>query len=97
MDKIKKIEKYSNPKVVFLKAMRIYGKDVKLQISTRKDKKYMILNPENNKWVHFGQIGYEDYTKHKDEERRNKFINRNKRWANAQKYSPAYMSYYILW
>jgi hypothetical protein len=26
----------------------------------------MILNPNTNKWVHFGQLGYQDFTKHND-------------------------------
>jgi hypothetical protein len=36
----------------------------------------MILNPNTNKWVHFGQIGFEDFTYHKDEERRLRYLKR---------------------
>ena len=25
----------------------------------------MLFNPTTSKWIHFGQMGYEDYTKHK--------------------------------
>ena len=91
------IYNYTNPDIVFKKAKKIFGKDVNIKLSTRKDKKYMILNPNNNKWVHFGQYPYEDYTKHKDKERRNKFRQRNSKWADADEYSPAFMAYYILW
>lgn len=91
------IELYSNPKQVLKMAKKIYGNDVEIDYSTRKDKKYMIKNPETNKWVHFGQMNYEDYTKHKDKIRRNNFRQRNSKWADADEYSPAFMAYYILW
>lgn len=91
------IELYSNPRIVLFKAKQYYGKDVEIDFSTRKDKKYMIKNPETNKWIHFGQYGMEDYTKHKDNLRRELFRHRNHKWANTDKYTPSYMSYYILW
>lgn len=94
---MKEIEKYSNPKIVLSKAIKLFGKNVKINYSTRKDKKYMIYNPNNNKWVHFGQMFYEDYTKHRDKLRRNLFRQRNHRWANSDIYTPAYLSYHLLW
>ena len=97
MSKEEEILKYSNPKTVFLRAKRLLGKDVEIKLSTRKDKKYMILNPDNDKWVHFGQIGYEDYTKHKDKLRRELFLKRNHMWVNKGKYTPAYLFFIILW
>ena len=47
--------------------------------------------------VHFGQMGYEDYTIHKDEKRRELFKKRNHKWETAEKYSPAWLSYYLTW
>ncbi len=47
--------------------------------------------------VHFGQMGYEDATKHYDLNRINRFKKRNWKWRNAPKYSPAYLSWYLLW
>lgn len=91
------IEDYTNPNKVFQNAKRIYGNNVKIKLSTRKDKKYMLLNPDNNKWVHFGQIGYEDYTKHQDNKRRQLFKIRNQKWAEQDLYSPGYLSYYLTW
>lgn len=73
-----------------------YGKDVKLYVSTRKDKKFMVLNPEGKR-VHFGQRGFSDWHLHKDTERRDKFRTRNARWANAPKWTPAHLAYYVLW
>ena len=57
----------------------------------------MVLDPNTNKMVHFGQMGYEDYTKHHDENRRQLFRKRNHKWATAEKYSPAWLSYYLTW
>lgn len=91
------IQEYSNPKIVLKKARKLFGNDVMLELSARKDKKYKILNPETNKWVHFGQMGYEDFTKHKDENRRELFRKRNHKWADKYEYSPAYLSYHLLW
>lgn len=68
-------------------------------MSTRKDKKYMIQDP-NNKWVHFGQMGYEDYTKHRDDNRRMNYLNRASkikgRWK-TNKYSPNNLAIHLLW
>ena len=89
------INKYSNPSIVMKKAKELHLNPI--QLSTRKDKKYMVLNPKTNKMVHFGQMGYEDYTIHKDEKRRELFKKRNHKWATAEKYSPAWLSYYLLW
>lgn len=97
MTKEEDIKLYSNPDKVYKDAKKLYGKDIEFDISIRKDKKYMIKIPNTNKWVHFGQMNYEDYTKHKDIERRNKFRIRNHKWANADIYSPAYMAYHLLW
>ena len=94
------IKQYSNPKVVFKNAKKYLGKDVNIQLSNKPAKKYMILNPNTNKWVYFGQIGFEDYTKHKDEKRRE---NNLKRTANIRgnwkdnPYSSNMLSRQILW
>lgn len=97
MNKEEEILKYSNPKIAHKKAKLLFGNNIEFKISTRKDKKYMIKNPNTNKWVHFGQMGNEDFTKHKNELRRERFRTRNKKWSNSDEYTPAYLSYYILW
>lgn len=88
---------FSTPEIVYKKAKKIYGPNTQIKESTRKDKKYMILNPETNKWVHFGQLGFEDFTKHKDPKRREAFRIRNKKWSKQSPYTPGYASYYLLW
>jgi len=93
MDKICEV---INPEFVLKQLKKYYGDDVDLYLSSSKNKKYMIFNEEGKK-IHFGSILYQDYTKHQDEKRRNNFRNRNKRWADADKFTPAHLSYYLLW
>ena len=97
MDKSKEILKYSNPEVVFRRA-RDYGIN-HIAISTHASKKYMIRTPDN-RIVHFGQFGMEDFTKHKNEKRRSAYLAR----ANGikgdwklDKYSPNNLSINLLW
>ena len=90
------IYQYSDPKIVFDLAVKKLNNET-LAISTRKNKKYMIINPVTSKYVHFGEMGYTDFTKHKDEKRRMLFMNRNSKWKNAKPYTPAFLSYYLLW
>ena len=75
----------------------IYKKPVKT--STRKNKKYMILN-DDNKYVHFGDNRYEDYTIHNDLERRKRYLNRAKNikgnWKK-DKYSANNLAINLLW
>jgi len=98
MNKEIEIYNYSNPVEVLQKANDIFGEDIELRISTRKNKKYMIRgNFTNNKFIHFGQFGMEDLTKHKNERRLMKFRNRNWRWKFQEPYTAGYLSYYLLW
>lgn len=98
-NKLVELRKYSDPRIVVQRAIKLYGKNVDIRVSTRKDKKYMIYDPKKRQWIHFGSFNppMEDYTKHGDEIRRMKFQIRNHRWAYAPKYSSAFMSYFILW
>ena len=86
----------SDPYTVYTKFKKIYPCDSDIKISTRKNKKYMIYDPNIKKWFHFGST-MEDYTRHGDKQRRINFIRRNKRWADADMYSSAYASYTLLW
>ena len=94
------INKYSNPKKVQEKAKKYLGEGAIIYRSAKKDKKYMIYNPNTKKWVHFGQMPYEDFTKHQDPKRRENYLKRtaNMRgnWKN-DKYSANNLSREILW
>lgn len=101
INKRREVEKVSNPDRVYHNAMIFLSEfdDIELDFSTRLSKKYRIKGEfTNDKWVHFGDMNYEDYTKHQDEDRRRKFLHRNKYWIqDYDKYSPAWFSYYLLW
>lgn len=96
----KKLKKYSNPVIAQKKAYKCLGKTAKLYPSTNPVKKYDIYDPIANKWVHFGQIGYEDFTKHRDKKRRKNYLTRtfNMRgnWRENS-YSANNLSRCVLW
>ena len=73
------INTFSNPREVFEKAKKYLGRNAIIKLSDRKSKKYMVLNPESNKWIYFEQMGYEDYTKHQDLVRRERYLKQTNR------------------
>ena len=89
-----KLEKISNPNLVF-KKFKKSGLGGTIHISDLESKKYYVISPEGKK-IQFGST-QEDYTYHKDETRRNNFKSRNAKWRTADKYTPAYLSYHLLW
>ena len=93
---MEKICKVSNPKMVLKQLEKYYGDEVDLYLSTSKNKKYMVFD-EDGKKIHFGDLRYVDYTKTKNKLKRDSFRNRNKKWKDADKYTPAHLSYYLLW
>jgi hypothetical protein len=100
-EKYNELKKFSNPNIVKKKAVEIFGKDVKIAVSTRKGKKYMIQDPQG-RWVHFGGFNppMEDYTKHQDPERRRRYLARATKirgeWA-SNPYSSNSLSLSLLW
>jgi hypothetical protein len=100
MEKLQDLIKYSNPHRVQQKAKEYFGSNIPIYISSKKDKKYMVEDPNTNKLVHFGQMGYEDHTKHQDEKRRQNYLNRSKNIRGNWKdnpYSPNNLSIHLLW
>ena len=94
------INQFSNPKIVNKKAKEYLGKNVQIKLSDKPIKKYMVLNPNTNKWVHFGQLGYKDFTKTGDTVKRKNYLSRSSNikgdWKN-DKYSSNNLSRHILW
>ena len=89
--------KYSDPKrVAQLAKQKGLGQ---VTVSTRKDKKCVVKSP-SGKLVHFGAIGFEDYTKHKDNKRRENYLKRSAgikgNWK-SDRYSPNNLSRVLLW
>ena len=94
------IYQYSNPQVVYEKAKKYLGDNVILSLSDKPKKKYMVYNPNTNKWVYFGQMGFSDFTKHQDIERRNRYLSRATKikgnWRDNL-YSPNNLAIHLLW
>ena len=67
-----------------------------LQKSNRKNKKFVIIMDDNMKH-HFGQSGYEDYTIHKDIERKNRYLKRSSNQPQDNIHSPAFWALNLLW
>ena len=94
----KKLRKYSNPEIAQKRAYRYLGKTAKLYPSTNKHKKYDIY--DGNKRIHFGQLGYQDYTVHKDAIRRKSYLRRSGKIKGNWKrnpYSANNLARHILW
>jgi len=94
------IKQFSNPIIAKKNAIKYLGKNVIFKISNKKGKKYMVFNPNTNKFIHFGALNYEDFTKHQDPIRQNSYL---KRTANMKgdwkddKYSANNLAREILW
>jgi len=95
----KPISTYSNPTEVYRRARKYLGKTAKIGLSTKKDKKYMVITPDG-KIVHFGQMGYEDFTKHKNKTRRKNYLTRARgikgNWKQ-DKYRANNLAIHLLW
>jgi len=91
---------YSNRRTAQSMAYKYLGRTAKLYPGTNSQKKYSIFDKKNNRWVNFGQIGYEDFTKHHDKKRRKNYLTRSKNikgdWARNP-YSANNLSRKILW
>jgi hypothetical protein len=94
VDKSEEIKLFSNPKIAQRNAKKY---DLDLVFSPRKNKKYRIYNPLTNKFVDFGSMLYKDYTATQDLVKLEAFKKRNAKWYNSMKYSPAWLSAWILW
>ena len=67
--------------------------------SEKPNKKYFIIKKDNKK-VYFGQAGASDFTIHKDEARKQRYINRhknNENWTKSGIDTAGFWSRWILW
>jgi hypothetical protein len=100
IENLKELQQFSNPYIAQQKAFEYLGPSAILQKSTKKNKKYMVYNPNTNKYIHFGQMGYEDYTKHNDDKRRQNYLKRTENMRGEWKHNPYSannLSRHILW
>jgi hypothetical protein len=95
-----RLYQYSNPRQAQKMAYKYLGKTARLYPATRTGKKYRVFDKRNKTWVNFGQLGYEDYTKHRNKTRRKNYLTRSRAikgdWKK-NKYSPNNLSIHILW
>jgi hypothetical protein len=71
--------------------------DIVISKSDRKDKKLKAVI-DGKKTVHFGASGYSDYTLHKDDDRKDKYIQRHKKNENWNDIKTAgFYAKHILW
>jgi hypothetical protein len=81
----------------------MFSKIYYLYKSDKPEKKYMIkfTNPKTDreKTIYFGQTGFEDYTIHKDDERKARYIKRHKgmgeHWNNPT--TSGFYALHLLW
>ena len=83
-----------------IEALRLGATD--LRPSWRKGKKLAVLY--RGKWIHFGALGYEDYTTHHDVDRRASYRRRHKaillldgRPAYTVKTQASFWAWHLLW
>jgi hypothetical protein len=77
---------------------KIYGSD-DIYKSDKWPKKYYVIRPDGKR-VYFGDIRYEDYTAHRDDARRDRYLSRALNTRGAWKdnvYSPNYLAIVLLW
>ena len=73
-----------------------------IEKGTAKNKKWKAIFYDDEgkkiKTSQFGDSRYQDYTQHKDKERRSKYRERHKKDLASGNYTkPGYLSFYILW
>lgn len=95
MEKLRRLYDISDPDEVNRRAQQFNLNPV--HPSSQARFKYMIF--DGSKMIHFGSMipPYEDYTKHKNLKRLENFRKRNHNWAYAPIYSPAWLSWNLLW
>jgi hypothetical protein len=95
-----KIWKVSNPYLVQRNTYKYLGDDIILYLSDKPDKKYMVYDSDDDKMVYFGDINYQDFTKHRNLMRRSSYLSRacsiKGDWKYS-KYSPNNLSIHLLW
>jgi hypothetical protein len=93
------VSDFSDVDKVKRNAERYFGRKVPIYLSLRKNKKFCIQKPDGS-WSHFGQMGYEDFTKHGDRMRQHNYLNRAYGIMGDWKddpYSPNNLSINLLW
>ena len=94
------ITKKYNVKFSQVGGEKAYKVIIKPSTNSEKKKMAIFYDKNNNKMktTHFGAAGMSDYTKHKDPERKQRYLNRHKKNENWEDFmSAGSLSRYILW
>lgn len=96
----KKLRKVSNIRTVRKNARKFFGIRALISVSRDNKHKYVFELPHLGIKRSFGDINYEDYTKHKDKKRRHNYLSRagntKGKWTR-DKYSRNNLSMKLLW
>lgn len=74
--------------------------DFYLSKSKAKGKKWAIYSVQTDKTINFGSEPYQDYTQHKNEDRKKLYINRHKKnenWNKSGIMTAGFWSRWLLW
>ena len=90
----------SDYKRVYQNFLKYRGDDkAEIYLSATKNKKFAVRTPDG-RVVNFGQKGYDDFTKHQNQQRRENYLNRAMKikgnWKE-DKYSPNNLAINVLW
>jgi glutathionyl-hydroquinone reductase len=95
-----KLFKVSNLQTVRSKAKRLYGLRATIEVAQDGKHKYIFKIPSLHITRRFGDIHYEDFTKHKDPVRRQHYLERATKIPGSwkqDKYSKNNLSIHLLW
>jgi len=75
---------------------------VEIYKSDKPDKKYkiVVLDGKTKKTIHIGSKGMDDYTTHKDVERKDRYISRHRareNWTKTGIKTAGFWAYHLLW
>ena len=92
--------KVYNNFIEYLKKHKLNVNNYEIYLSNKKNKKYMIYDKINDKYIHVGDINFEDFTKHNNKERQKNYLNRANNikgdWKNNL-FSSNNLSINLLW
>ena len=96
MNKLKEVSNFEKVKANAKK----YDDRLEVNISSTKNKKYVIIHPETGRKVNFGDVRYADYTFTGNDTKREAYLSRANKirgnWKN-DKFSPNNLSIHLLW
>ena len=99
MSKYNELIKFSNPSQVYKNLQEYTDDNIPLYVSNKPTKKYMVKKPDG-KFIHFGEMGFQDFTKHLDSARQERYLKRamniRGKWY-ADPYSANNLAIHLLW